>query len=98
MEFLQKQLDGYAPIQGGSSSSMDVLTNGSVVPSVSVEDWYKPVSQSRHMSESNWPVLVQLDRCTSTKAMPEALRYLRILYRQRLHFQDDPAGNRCMVS
>ena len=62
---------GSAPIQGGSSSSADVLINSSVATSMSIED------MAQHIVFTS----------TSVGIQPS----------DRMHFLEDPAGNRCKV-
>ena len=59
------------PIQGGPSSSADVLVNSSVATSVIVEDSIQTKSLFLRVLESNQPALAQLDRSASMKARPE---------------------------
>ena len=68
---------GPAPIQGGSSSSTDVLVVSSAAVSISFEDMVQtnvPVPSDVGIQPSNnLPILVQLDRRALLKARPDAL-------------------------
>ena len=65
---------GSAPIQGGSSSSTDVLVVSLAAVSIIVEGTNQSMSVFRRMLESNLRILVQLDRCASMRARPETSR------------------------
>ena len=66
-------VSGSSPIQGGSSSSPDVLVNSSVTASVSVEDMVQTSVTLSSTVGIIRSVLVQLQHCASMKARTETL-------------------------
>ena len=66
-------VSGSCPIQGGSSSSLDVLVNSSVAASVSVEDMVQTSVTLSSTVGIIRSVLAQLQHCASMKARTESL-------------------------